>query len=277
LNPYPKDDVRYVPTIDEELQILDNITVEQLHQLYLEQVGAHAGEFVVVGDVDPASTLGLVEPFLKDWNAPVPYRHIEHAAHLDLPGSSEDILTPDKASAIYLAAHDIALRDDDRNYPALRMADFLFGEAPMASRLSNRVRGKDGLSYMAGSHVMADAKDKFGQFMVFAICNPLNMKKLDAAIAEELNKFVDKGVDAKELGQAKAALLQALKVERSNDAMLAAMIGENLFVERSFSYYADLEKKIGDLTADEVNLAIRSHLAPKRLNIIRGGDFKKKG
>jgi zinc protease len=40
-------------------------------------------------------------------------------------------------------------------------------------------------------------------------------------------------------------------------------------------YYSDLEKKIAALGPEDINAAIRKHLAPKKLVVIHGGDFKK--
>src|SRR5439155_6115621 len=47
LSPYPQSDVRYVPTIDEEIQRAQAVTVEQVRQLYQEFLGAQAGEFAL--------------------------------------------------------------------------------------------------------------------------------------------------------------------------------------------------------------------------------------
>jgi zinc protease len=52
---------------------------------------------------------------------------------------------------------------------------------------------------------------------------------------------------------------------------------ENLYLDRTFAYYADLERKVRGLTPAEVNQALDHHLSSGRLVIIRAGDFGKKG
>jgi zinc protease len=275
LSPYPKDDVRYSPTTDEHIARLGALTVDQVSRLYQEQVGAD-GEFVAVGDLDPGETREVVGDLLKDWKASVPYRRIPQEAFMNVPGSRESINTPDKANALYAAGHALALNDADPDYAAVHMADFILGGS-FASRLTTRVRHKEGLSYGSGSHAGADAKDKAGVFMMFAICNPANIEKVDKAMIEELEKLCKDGVSPTELAEAKKALLEQMKVERSRDDMLAMRLTQNLHAGRTFAYYADLEQKITALMPEEVNSAARNHLDPKRLIIVQGGDFKKKG
>ena len=54
LAPYPKDDARYTPTVEESLQRLEAVTVDQVRKLYEDQLGGQAGEFVAVGDFEAA-------------------------------------------------------------------------------------------------------------------------------------------------------------------------------------------------------------------------------
>jgi zinc protease len=276
LRPYPTGDVRHVLTIDERLAQLNALTVDQVRRLYTEQVGASAGEVVVVGDFAPHETKALVQEIVNDWKASVPYRPITRTAQTDVPGSREDILTPDKANAIYVACHLLAMNDADPDFAALEIADFIFGGGSLSSRLANRVRQQDGLSYSPASHFVADSRDKDGQFIIFAICNPANMERVDRAVAEELDRFIKEGVTPTELAEAKKAYLQQLTVSLSSDETLAGVLSEGLFVGRTLAYHADLQQKIAELTSEQVNAAIRKHLAPQRLVIVRGGDLKKK-
>jgi zinc protease len=275
LSPYPPDDVRYQPTIEESIARLEALKVEQVRRLYQEQVGAAAGEFVAVGDFDQTATRELLGELLKDWKPSTPYRRIPQEAFMKVPGDRENIITPDKANALFAAGHALALTDADPDYAALHMADFILGGS-FSSRLITRIRHKDGLSYGGGSNVAADAKDKAGVFLMFAICNPINIDKVDKAIAEELDRFRKEGVSTTELAEAKKGLLEQMKVERSSDRTLAMRLAQNLEAGRTFAYYADLEKKLAELTPEEVNSAIRNYLQPQRLIIVRGGDFTKK-
>jgi zinc protease len=277
LSPYPADDVRYVPTDEESLARLDKVTLADVRKLYAEQVGATAGEVVVVGDFDPAETPKLIGDLLKDWKPGTPYRRVERQAKADVKGETIVIETPDKANAVYAAAVPLALKDTDPDYAALVLGNFVFGGGSLSSRLGNRVRQKEGLSYGVGSTFSADALDPSGQFGMRAICNPAYMGKVEAAIADELARMRKEGIGETELGEAKKAYLEALKVGRSSDTALAAMLQEGLQAGRTFAYQAELEKRVAGLTAAQVNEAFRKHVTPERLVIVQAGDFKKKG
>src|SRR5262249_39737093 len=127
-----------------------------------------------------------------------------------------------------------------------------------------------------GSFASAHPIDKAGQFMIFAICNPKNMEKVDKVIAEELDKALKEGVTLRELEEGKAAYLESLKVRRASDTQQASALATGLFVGRTMQHEIDLEKKVADLTVNEVNAALRKHLSPKRLVLVRAGDFRGK-
>lgn len=274
MSPYPKDDVRYVPTVAEEIEDTKAVALADVKGLYETMVGGGAGELAAVGDFDAAATTQKLDLFLKGWAAKVPYRRIETPARPTVAGV-EAILTPDKANAVYIAGIGFAVSDTDPEYAPLLLGNYALGGAPLSSRLSNRVRGKEGLSYGVGSALGASPLDKSGQWMAFAITNPLNMAKVDAAIAEELKKFIDEGPGSEELEGAKKAYLQSQQVARANDSLLAGQLANALRAGRTFSYHAELEKRIEAVQPDDVKAAFKKYVGPKDLAVIQAGDFKK--
>jgi zinc protease len=276
LAPFPTDSVRYVPTLDEEVARLDALTLEQVRKLYAEQVGGQNGEFVVVGDFDPDAAVQLMDDALKGWKAGVEYRRIERPAPTGVKGDRRVIDTPDKANSFYIAGLVLPLKDTDPDNAALVVGDFLFGGGSLSSRLATRVRQKEGLSYGVRSQYGAAALDRSARFMMYAICNPANMDKVDKAMLDELAKVRKEGVGAAELTEAKKAYLAGLKVERGSDARLASLLQSALEAGRTLAYYTDLSNRVEALTPEAVNAVFRKHLDPANLVIIRAGDFKKK-
>lgn len=276
IRPADKNDVRYAPTIAEEIKMVEDTTLDDVKKVYKEQLGGQTGELVVVGDFDPEAVKAQVAAILKDWKSDTPFKRIDRKADLSVKGQLETILTPDKANAVYIAAHTLAMSDSDPDYAAMQIGNFLLGAAPLASRLSTRVRGKDGLSYTVGSMFTASAKDEYGMVMIFAICNPANIKKVEKAITEEVAKVLKDGLTETELEQGKKAYLARLKVQRGTDGALAGQLSDGLYLGRTFEHQAKLEKKIASLTLAEVNAALKKHINPKRLVIVEAGDFKPK-
>ncbi len=61
------------------------------------------------------------------------------------------ILTPDKENALYVAGLSLPIMDDNPDYPALVIGNFILGGGGLSSRIADRLRQKDGLSYGARS------------------------------------------------------------------------------------------------------------------------------
>jgi zinc protease len=276
LSPYGQEDVRYVATVDEAIAQTRAMTVEQVRRLHREYLGGHAGEVAVVGDFDVDNTVQLLTRTFADWKPTQPYARIAYTARTDRPGGKQTILTPDKANATYMAGLVVPMRDDDPDYPALVLANYILGGGTLSSRLGDRVRQKEGLSYGISSRYGASSFDKRATFTIGAICNPQNMDRLEACVQEELERFLRDGVTDAELQRAKEGYLQQLRLSRTNDRSLAVLLANTAEQGRTMAYYADLEKKIEALTPGQVRDALRTHVDPKKLVIVTAGDFAKK-
>jgi zinc protease len=275
LSPYPPDDVRYVPTADENAKRLEAVTLAQVIALYEKQIGAAEGELAIVGDFDPEPTLAQVQAILKDWKSDVPVKRIERLAPTRVAGAKENILTPDKANAVFAAGLAFALKETDPEYAALRLGNFILGGGTLSSRLGNRIRQKEGLSYGVTSGFTAAVLDPSASFTINAITNPVNIDRLEKAALEELIEFCTNGPSEHELKDAQKAYLEGQKVGRTSDPAIAGQIAANLRLGRTFAYAGALDKRIAALTPEEVKAAFQKLIDPKKLVIIRAGDFKK--
>src|SRR5258708_19475598 len=64
LNHYSKDNIRYVPTIEESLERLRNATHQQAVELYRDYLGSQSGVLTIVGDFNPQACLPLLKQTL---------------------------------------------------------------------------------------------------------------------------------------------------------------------------------------------------------------------
>ena len=277
LAPYSADDVRYVPSIEESIDRVKDCTYSQVEKLYRDYLGSQHGELSIVGDFDPDTCLPILKESLAGWKAGMPYTRIAMNVPGGLSGGKHSINTPDKANATYVAGILFPLRDDDPDYPALVIADYIFGGGSLSSRLGNRVRQKEGLSYGVGSNLGASPFDLRASITMQAISNPQNIDKVVKAIKEELDKLVADGVTQEELDKAKQGYLQSQKVRRTSDAGLAASLTQLSHEGRTMRFTADLERKIDALTPEHVAAAVRKHIRPNDLVIVTAGDFNRTG
>jgi zinc protease len=273
LNPYPSADIRYVPTTDELLERLRRVTYEQVAQIYHDFLGSQDGELTIVGDFDPAPCMASLRQTFAGWKPAKPYARIVMPIVGNQFGGRQSIDTPDKANATYSAGLIFPLRDDATDYPALVLGNYILGSGTLSSRLGDRIRQKEGLTYGVSSSLDVSGWDERSVLTITAICNPENMGRVEQAAQEELDRLLRDGVTKEELEQAKQGYLQARKVSRASDQSLAGILSSLRELNRTMIYEGDLDKKIEALTSESVDAALRNHIDPKKLAVVVAGDF----
>jgi len=272
MQPWPQDDPRYVTTPDEEIERTKRVTLDQVRAFHDEFYGAAAGELVIVGDFDPAEIEPLAGKLFAGWKAKRGFRRLE-SPYLDRPALAQKIETPDKESAVFVGGQRLNVRDDDPDYPALVLGNFITGGGFLNSRLSTRLRQQDGLSYGAGSSFSASSWDKDARFLAYAIYAPENSERLETAFKEEIAKVLESGFTDREIAEAKSGWLQRRRVSRGQDAELARLLAESAYVGRTLDWEAKLEAAVAKLTAEQVVAAMRRHLKLEQMSLIQAGDW----
>jgi zinc protease len=255
---------------------LKEIKVADLQRLYQRFLGGTQGELVAVGDFERDTLVSALESLLEGWKSVEPQARIDRSAPTGIPGGNRQINTPDKENAIYLAAQVLPLKDSDPDYAPLELGNFILGGGGLSSRLADRVRQKEGLSYGVASMLQSSAVDQRSVQMVYAISNPANMSRTSVVIGEELERLVAEGIPPEELASAKQGWLQEQQVARSNDLMLANELSNNLQAGRTMQAQADLESRIAQLKPEVVIQTMKRRLDWKKLFIVTAGDFEKK-
>ena len=198
---------------------------------------------------------------------------------INLAGLLRDRGKPDEPQPLLrggLGAPRLPLRDDHPDYPALVIGNFILGGGSLSSRLADRVRQKDGLSYGIGSGLQTMSLDHRTAFYIYASCKPENMPKLRTAVRQEIDRLLKDGVTEQELEIAKRGYIQRQQVTRTNDGQLASLLEANMLADRDMSFTAAIEQKIGKLTEKQVVAAMRKHIKPDSLFIVEAGDFSEK-
>ena len=271
--PFAPDDPRYEATPDEQIERLKAATAEQIRAIHREMVSSAGSDVTVIGDFDTDVMQLAIRDFSNNWKSEVPFKRIPRVHVANTKGTLESISTPDKANAAYVAMMTLPIRDDHPDYPALAIGNFILGSGGLSSRLGDRVRQQDGLSYAIQSNLQPSVVDERSAFLIFAISNPENAPKVSAAIQEELQRLLRDGITEAELEAAKSGYLQEQQISRSSESMLAMLIEAYSFAGRDVLFIEQQEQAISKLTADNVNTALRKHLQPERLFVVQAGDF----
>ncbi len=275
MNPFPKTDVRYVGTVDEQIEEIKNVTLDDVKKFYAQFYGASHGQIVVIGQFDQTATRKAVEELIGNWPSPAPYLRITTSYQKTTPVNLK-IETPDKTNATFDAALAFAMSDRDPDYPAMVLANYMFGGS-ITSRAPNRIRNVEGLSYGVNSRFSAPAEGTAAIFGGSAISNPKNAPKVEASFRDELSKTLANGFTADEVAAAKKALRDQRAVGRSQDAALLGLLATREDMDRTLQWDEQMDAKLDALTADQVNAAFRRHVNLDQLSIVKAGDFKTAG
>lgn len=189
---------------------------------------------------------------------------------------NEKIETPDKANAEFLAGERFQMSQRDPDYPAMVIASYMFGE-PITSRISDRIRNREGLSYGANARISVPAEGDAAMLSGTVSLNPGFGPKVEASFADELKKAWTSGFTSAEVAEAKKAIQDARMIWRSTDAALLSFMVQHDELGRPFQWDADLEARIQALTPEQINAAFRKHIDPNALSIVKAGDFKAAG
>lgn len=273
---YPKGHPYYPESVDESLDDLKNVNVDDIKNFYTNFYGANNASVAFAGAIDKATIIAALEKNLAGFTSKQPYAEIEDK-YFDVPGSSEDITIPDKTNAVCSGNINIPIKETDPDYAALDMANEMLGGGTfISSRIPTRLREQEGMSYGAGSYLSGDYKYAASSWGLYAIFNPLYKNRLDSALKDVINKTIQTGFTEDEFKKAVASWLQQRKTYLSLDNVLSSQQASFLADGKDLDYYTDYEKRVKDLTLDQVNNALRKYISPDKITLIYAGDFNKK-
>ena len=272
---YPRGDVRYAATPDEQIEDLKKVALEDVRKFYAQFYGASNADFVVAGQFDKEEVQKLAADLFGDWKSPSPFQRVL-TPYRKVEPMDRKIETPDKQNAMFLAAMLTRISDEDPDYPAMLLANYMLGGSPGA-RLFKRIRVTEGLSYNVQSMFQVPTKDDGGAFGGLAISAPQNAPKVEASFKDELARTLKDGFAPDEVAAAKKAWLDEQAVARSQEQTLAATLSRREFYDRTMKFDEALEAKVAALTPEQVSEAFRRHIDPSALSYVKAGDFKKAG
>lgn len=277
---HPEGDARNSETSVRTLAALKSVKREDLLAWYRDSVTNTAGMMAIVGDFDPQAVKAVLPAVLgtkKQGNAKCAFERFWDT-YTPVKAARIEVDTPSKENAIVMARTDFAANLDDKDAPAMIVADWILGGGTgLSNRLVNRLRQKEGLSYGVGSRVMIPSFGNRSVWGMSAIVAPQNLRKAEACAREEIERIVREGVTDKELAEAKRGIIDHRAVNRAQDDYLAESWVKFLDTGKTFAYSKEFEDAVEALTVEDVNRALRRMIDPKSVTFVLAGDLKKAG
>ena len=163
------------------------------------------------------------------------------------------------------------LRYRDPDAQALRVATAILGSG-FTGRLMANVRDKEGLTYGIGSSVGRDTFND-GDWRISATFAPALLDKGIESTKRQLRQWYEQGVTEDELERRKGDLVGSFKVGLATTEGMAGALLTAVHRGYDVSWLDEYPKQIAALTTKDLNAAIKKHLKPDEMVIIKAGSI----
>jgi zinc protease len=242
--------------------------IEDLQRFHQQHYGPAHLTLIAVGDLDVRSLQADVAKGFGGWTGGSDFLHPAAPAVAAAP-HEESISVPGKASVSLVLGEATGLRYRDPESLALRVGSAIFGSG-FTSRLMGSVRDKEGLTYDIGAGMGEDALTD-GYWRINATFAPALLEKGIASTRRELLKWSREGVTAEELAARKTDLVGSYQVSLATTGGLAAALQQAVLRGYPVSWLDDYPRAIDALTLDDVNRAIKKHIDPAKMVLVKAG------
>ena len=243
-------------------------TLDELKAFHAKYYGPAHMTLVVVGDVDASGTQAEIGKVFSGWTGGQDYVRPASPAVLK---AARDVAVPlaDKPSVSVIIGQPSGLRYKDPDALPLRVGTAIFGSG-FTGRLMGIVRDKEGLTYNIGA-TMADDSIVDGRWDISASFAPALLDKGIASTRRELDRWWKDGVTDRELTVRKQGLIGGYLVGLSTTGGLANAILTDVQRGYDVSRLETYPGAVKALTRDEVNSAIKNHLNPSVMGLVKAG------
>ena len=138
------------------------------------------------------------------------------------------------------------------------------------SRLTQNVRDREGLTYDVRSYLLNDSFVA-GEWRILATFAPELLDKGQASVQRELQQWYEGGITADELARRKKQMIGLWYVRLSNTEEIAEAIQNVIERGHDLAWLDDYPKALDALTVEQVNRAIKAHLDPQNMVVIKAG------
>ena len=276
-------DPAYTHSTGELLNIWKKLDIDAVRDFSKRYWSANDLQISAVGPL-PASWLSLIETNFGDWKKPGTPAFERHVSSFKPEEGARFVSTRrlgasgeegGQNSAQVVLKQGFALNELDPDAMALSMgAHILVGSGTSGSRLLDRLRGHDAISYSVGYNLRVPRDGNDAALGISATASPENALRAETAMREEIERLLKDGITEAELDSARSRFVDSRRGLLSNDAGLAAVLLADLDRGESLAQaYARQDAALQALTVDSVNAALRRLLLPDRwVVVITGAD-----
>lgn len=256
-------------TPEEHIASVEKATVGDLQQFYAAHYGPAHLTVIAVGDVDAAKVQAELGQAFAGWTGGSAPLATPKAGPTDA-AREHTVFMPDKPSVNIVLGQTTGLRYGEKDYLALRVGASVLGGASFSGRLMKNTREKEGLTYGIYSNLSNDMFND-GDFQITATFAPNLLDKGVASAQKHLAEWYQNGVTAAELADHQGNLTGSFKIALATTEGMSQVLLNTINRGKDIAWIDEYPHKINALSLGEVNGAIKKHLNPEKMVLVKAG------
>ncbi len=260
----------YAHPVEGSVATLDKLTRVDIQRFFQSYYRPNNALITMVGQVTLEEATGFLEKGLGGWPAsPIQKPPLAPPQGLARP----EVVKIDRSSsqANILWGH-LGVNRGNPDYYTLLVMNYILGGGGFVSRLMDQIRDNLGLTYGIYSHF--EAREFPGAFQIVLETKNQNTNQAVAEIRKEIKKFLEKGVTATELAEAKAYLTGSFPLRMDTNAKMVKLLSAIEFYGLGLDYPEKYPQLINQVTEEEILRAARQYLQPEKFLLVVVGDQK---
>jgi zinc protease len=270
---FAKGHPNYDETTPESAQALKSITAQHLRERHAKMIDRRTLVVSMAGDITAAKAFALVNSHFKS----LPQHAVsfpKYAKGKAAERKRTEVTIPNKASIDYSSGVATSLTNTSPDYPALLLGMQVLGNrSGFSGRLMKTVREEEGLTYGTYAYPAGFNATTDGYLYIWATFAPELYEKGKASIARQVHKIVTEGVTDEDVKKHRELYEARSRVQLSNSGAFARAAHDTVVDQKPLSYLDEFPKKILNLTAKEVNKALKKYLLQDKLSEAAAGTF----
>jgi zinc protease len=252
------------------IDVVEQLTREQLLRLHRERFAPSELTAVVVGDVEPSHAGDVAARVFGGWNIAAPAPLVVPA--VARAASRQRLVIPmmNKAQADIAYGFTTITRTDPAYY-AFWLMNVAFGQYAIGGRLGDSIRERQGMAYYVSSTL--DANVAPGPLAIRAGVSPANVDRAVASIDDEVARLVSEGLTQQELDESRQYLIGSIPRALETNSAIANFLQTEEFFGLGLDYDARLPALLNAVTLDDVHAAARRTLDPARATVVIAGPY----
>ncbi|RPH90595.1 MAG: insulinase family protein [Desulfobacteraceae bacterium] len=260
----------YAHPVEGSVATLDKLTRVDIQRFFQSYYRPNNALITIVGQVTLEEATGFLEKGLGGWQAsPIQKPPLAPPQGLARP----EVVKIDRSSsqANILWGH-LGVNRGNPDYYTLLVMNYILGGGGFVSRLMDQIRDNLGLTYGIYSHF--EAREFPGAFQIVLETKNQNTNQAVAEIRKEIKEFLEKGVTATELAEAKAYLTGSFPLRMDTNAKMVKLLSAIEFYGLGLDYPEKYPQLINQVTEEEILRAARQYLQPEKFLLVVVGDQK---